>query len=237
VTPPMRVSLCLLVWDELEGCKLDVPQIPAGAFEEIYAVDGGSTDGTTEYLHANGIAVYPQPTRGLNAAYWQGINISTCESVVFFFPKGTIPVADMLKFRPLLESGCHLVIASRNITGAKNEEDNSWLKPRKWLVLSLAFFAGLLWRREGYWVRDVLHGVRAMTVNGFKRMAPSKTGLSIDIETVIGSYRLRLRRAEFPTCETSRPFGQTHFKIFPTSVKLAKYLWREIWETTPSRRA
>jgi glycosyltransferase involved in cell wall biosynthesis len=233
----MRVSLCLLVWNELEGCKFDVPQLPSVAFEEVYAVDGGSTDGTVEYLGANGIAVYPQPTRGLNAAYWHGINVSSCEAVVFFFPKGTIPVADLVKFRPLLESGCHLVIASRNIAGAKNEEDDRVLKPRKWLVLSLAIFAALIWRREGYWVRDVLHGVRAITVDGFRRMAPSDVGLSIDIETVIGSYRLRLKRAEFPTCETPRPFGRTHFKIFPTSIKLGKYLWREFWRAGPSGEA
>jgi hypothetical protein len=173
----------------------------------------------------------------LNAAYWHGINVSTCESVIFFFPKGTIAVRDLIKFRPLLESGSQLVVASRNIAGARNEEDNRWLKPRKWLVLSLAFVAGLLWRREGYWVRDVLHGVRAFTIDGFKRMAPSTTGLSIDIETVIRSYRLRLKRAEFPTRETARPFGQTHFKILPTSLKLGKYLWREFWGTGHSKGA
>ena len=146
-------------------------------------------------------------------------------------------MADLVKFRPLLESGCHLVIASRNIAGAKNEEDDRLLKPRKWLVLSLAIFAALIWRREGYWVRDVLHGVRAITVDGFRRMAPSDVGLSIDIETVICSYRLRLKRAEFPTCETPRPFGRTRFKIFPTSIKLGKYLWREFWRAGPSREA
>src|SRR4051812_13421576 len=107
----MKISLCLLVWNELEGCKIDVPQIPINEFEEIYAVDGGSTDGTVDYLRANGIIVYPQITRGLNAAYWHGINCSTCESVVFFFPKGTVPVGDLTKFRPLLETGVDLVVA------------------------------------------------------------------------------------------------------------------------------
>jgi hypothetical protein len=42
----MRLSLCLVVWNELEGCKLDVPRLPRDAFDEVFAVDGGSTDGT-----------------------------------------------------------------------------------------------------------------------------------------------------------------------------------------------
>jgi glycosyltransferase involved in cell wall biosynthesis len=46
----MRLSLCLLTWNELEGCKIDVPNSQRKHLEEVYAVDGGSTDGTVEYL-------------------------------------------------------------------------------------------------------------------------------------------------------------------------------------------
>eukprot|EP00828_Plagiopyla_frontata_P006252 TRINITY_DN12699_c0_g2_i1.p1 TRINITY_DN12699_c0_g2~~TRINITY_DN12699_c0_g2_i1.p1 ORF type:complete len:113 (+),score=22.78 TRINITY_DN12699_c0_g2_i1:3-341(+) len=56
----MSVSLCLIVWNELEGCKKDVPLIPRECFDEIYAVDGGSTDGTVEYLESQSIKVFPQ---------------------------------------------------------------------------------------------------------------------------------------------------------------------------------
>ena len=57
----VKISLCLLVWNELEGCKIDVPNLPRDSFEETYAVDGGSTDGTVEYLESQGIPVYRQP--------------------------------------------------------------------------------------------------------------------------------------------------------------------------------
>lgn len=53
----MKVSLCLIVWNELQGCQLDVPKLPRDAFDEIFAVDGGSTDGTIEYLESQGIKV------------------------------------------------------------------------------------------------------------------------------------------------------------------------------------
>ncbi len=225
----MRLSLCLLVSNELEGCKMDVPNLPLEDFEEVYAVDPGSTDGTIDYLESRGIRVHRQTKPGLNAAYIDAVRLSSCDAIVVFFPKGTLPVEDVLKFRPLLEQDYDLVIASRNVAGGKNEEDGKFLKPRKWSVLMLAYLAALLWRREGYLVRDVLHGVKAFSVIGFRRIDPLDTGLSIDLEMVIRSYKFRLKRTEFPTTENPRSWGTTHFKFLPTGMKLVKYLWLEMW--------
>ena len=226
----MRVSLCLIVWNELEGCMLDVPKLPLDRFDEVYAVDGGSTDGTPEYLESLGIPVYLQPKKGLNPAYIHAVNKSTCDAVVVFFPKGTSRIQDLLNFRPLFEAGYELVIASRNIKGGRNEEDGKFLKPRKWSVLALALAAALIWRREGYIVRDVLHGFKGFTVSAFRRMAPLDHGLSIDIEMVVRSYQLRLKRTEFPTTEGERSAGQTHFPFLPTGIRLARYLLSAILE-------
>jgi glycosyltransferase involved in cell wall biosynthesis len=223
----MKISLCLLVWNECEGCRIDVPELPRGEFHEIYAIDGGSTDGTVEYLESQGIPVYRQPKKGLNAAYIHAVEKSSGEAVIVFFPKGTVATSSLLSFRGFLEEGHDLVIASRNIAGAQNEEDKSLLKPRKWGVLGLAAFASLLWRREGYFVRDVLHGYKGFSVSGFRKIDPLDHGLSIDIEMVVRSYRLRLRRVEFPVAEVARPHGATRFKILPTGKKLLKYLWSE----------
>jgi glycosyltransferase involved in cell wall biosynthesis len=224
----MRISLCLLVWNEIEGCRHDVPQIPRQAFEEIYAVDAGSTDGTVAYLESQGIPTYRQPKKGLNAAYVHAVEKSTCGAVVVFFPKGTTSPADLLKFRPLFEAGYDLVIASRNIRGGKNEEDSGFLKPRKWAAAVLAIVTALLWRREGVLIRDVLHGFKGFTVSAFKKMNVRDYGMAIDIEMVVRSYRLRIKRVEFPTRENPRPHGHSHFPFWRTGFNLAKYLWSEI---------
>jgi glycosyltransferase involved in cell wall biosynthesis len=213
-----------MVWNELEGCKMDVPKLPHNEFDEIYAIDGGSTDGTVEYLEGQGIPVYRQPKKGLNAAYVHAVEKSGCDAIVVFFPKGTIDPSSLLEFRPLLESGHELIVASRNIRHAKNEEDDRFLKPRKWAVLGLAHLASLTWRREGHLVRDVLHGYKAFTISAFRTMNPLDFGLSVDIEMVIRSYKFRLKRAEIPVIEMPRSFGTSHFKILPTGIKLLRYL-------------
>lgn len=224
----MKISLCLIVWNELEGCKIDVPRLARDAFDEIYAVDGGSTDGTVEYLQSQGFAVHRQPKKGLNAAYVHANDMSSCDAVVVFFPKATTPSEDMLKFRPLFDQGYELIIASRQIKGSVNEEDVSLWRPRKWAVLALAVLASFIWRRDGYWVRDVLHGFKGWTCDSFNRMKVLDYGLSIDIEMVVRSYKLRIKRTEFPTAEVSRHYDDTHFKIWPTGKKLLAYLWFEL---------
>jgi len=224
----MRVSLCLIVWNELRGCQEDIPRLPLDEFDEVFAVDGGSSDGTVEYLEKHGIVVHRQPKRGLNAAYVYANYLSTGDAVVVFFPKGTVPTEDLLKFRPALESGNRLVIASRQIEGSVNEEDSQLFRPRKWAVMALAVLAALLWRREGYFVRDVLHGVKAWQRDAFDQMRILDHGLSIDIEMVARAYKLRIPRFEFPTKESARGYGETRFKMWPTGKRLLAYLWFEI---------
>ncbi|MDR7376280.1 glycosyltransferase involved in cell wall biosynthesis [Rhodoferax ferrireducens] len=224
----MKISLCLIVWNELQGCQADVPNLPISEFDEVFAVDGGSTDGTVEYLESQGIKVHRQPKRGLNAAYVHANEVATGDAVVVFFAKGTLPTGDLLKFRPLFDKGNDLVIASRQLPGSVNEEDAHFFRPRKWAVMGLAAAAALVWRREGPWVRDVLHGFKGWKREAFKRMKVLDVGLSIDIEMVVRSYKLRISRVEFPTQEISRGYGETHFKIWPTGKRLLGYLWFEL---------
>jgi glycosyltransferase involved in cell wall biosynthesis len=225
----MKISLCLIVRNELQGCREDIPRIPFGAFDEVYAVDGGSTDGTVEYLSSMGIPVHTQPKKGLNAAYVHANEISSGDAVVSFFPKGTIPPDDLLKFRSLLENGCSLVVASRQVKGSSNEEDRHFWRPRKLAVFLLGVLVKLLWHRDrGPWIRDVLHGVKGWRRADFRRMDILDHGLSIDLEMVVRSYRLRMPRCEFPTSESPRAYGESAFRVWPTGKKLLKYLFFEL---------
>jgi len=224
----LRLTLCLLTRNEIEGCRSDVPRLPLDAFEEVYAVDGGSTDGTVEYLRSRGIVVHPQPVRGYNQAYLCAFGKCTTDALILFHPKGSGDPATVLKFRPLLEQGYDLVIASRMMRGGRNEEDDTPLRPRKWFVLGVGLICAMIWRRKGAIVWDVLHGLRAMRRDRFFAIAPLPSGLSIDLEMVVRSYRHGLRIVEFPVVETPRRGGMTHFKAFPTGKLLLKYLLQEL---------
>ena len=223
----MSTSLCLLTLNELAGCQRDVPQLPRDEFAEVFAVDGGSTDGTVAYLQSQGITVIRQQRPGLNGAHWDALDHCRTEHLIFFHPKGTTPPADTLKVKAALEAGHELVIASRNIAGARNEEDTHWFRPRKWFSTLLAWLAAARWRREGPMIRDVLHGFRGVRVASFRAMNPPLTGFTIDLALVVAAYRQRRKRCELPTVETQRLQGETHFKALPTGWKLLGYFARE----------
>lgn len=220
-------SLALVVWNELPGCEFDIPRLPTASFQEVYAIDGGSTDGTVEYLERRGIPVHRQRRKSLNAAYASAVEHSRCEAVVVFFPKGTIAPGIVDLLAQSLDEDFDLVIASRNIAGARNEEDSKLLKPRKWGVLTLSLISSVLWRREGPRVHDVLHGVKGFTVDAYRQMKLSDTGVTIDLEMVVRSYRLRIPRVELPVSEQPRDFGATRFKIWATGKRLAFFVWSE----------
>jgi len=224
----MRISLILITWNELEGCKHDIPLIDRSKFDEIFCIDGGSTDGTVEYLTEQGIPVFRQSAKGLNQACKDGCNHCTTDAFVFYHPKGTIPVEDTYKFRDYYEQGYEFVVGSRMMKGAHNEEDDRFFKPRKWFVIGLGLLAKILFKREGNTVWDTLHGFRGMTVDAFKRCDISDMSPSIDIEMVCRSYKLKLKRIEFPTTELPRLAGESHFKAFATGKKLLKYMMYEI---------
>lgn len=228
------VSLCFIAWNEERGCEIDLPLIDRSLFDQVFAIDGGSTDGTPSVFERFNIPVYRQRTFSLNAAYWQAIEISTCDHVVVFFPKGTLSPSILSKFKDHLLNGKHLVIASRMLTGGRNEEDDRWFKPRKWGISCLALFSALLWRREGPMIWDVLHGVKGFSRDAFLAINPARIGVSIDLEMVVRSYRLRIPRVEFPVIEESRPFGFTRFKILPTGIELVKFLAAELFVAPPA---
>jgi len=223
-----------MVRDEIEGCKEDIPGLLRNRFHEIFAVDGGSTDGTVEFLEAQGIPVYQQPVKSLNAAYHYAVELCRGDALIVWFPKGTIEPEYINNIADNLDGENELVIASRNIRGARNEEDARIIKVRKWGVMLLSVFAAILWRREGVWIRDVLHGVKGFSPDAFRRMRISETGVTVDLEMTIRAYRLRIQRKEIPVIEHKRKAGETHFRIIPTAKRLGVFLWKELWRPPSS---
>ncbi|MEI7426268.1 MAG: glycosyltransferase, partial [Candidatus Moraniibacteriota bacterium] len=224
----MKISLCLLTFNELAGCKNDIPQIKkiATRFDEIYAIDGGSKDGTVEYLKKENITTHIQLEKGLNAAVHYGLEKCTTDAIIFFHPKGTVPVSDIIKFNILFEKGFEFIIASRNIKKARNEEDDKIFRPRKWAVKALAIFAFILFKKNKQKIIwDVLHGFRGITKNAYAKMhLIDKELMTIDIEMISRAYKLKIQSIEFPTTESFRLEGKTHFKAIPTGFKILGYI-------------
>lgn len=223
----MKVSLCLLTWDEAHGCEVDLPRIDRAAFDEVFALDGGSTDGTVEILKDAGVEVVHQRVRSYNAAYIEALERFNGDSVAFFHPKGTIDPASLPRMASLLREGHDLVIASRMLDHSVNEEDGSFLRPRKWFGQGLALAASVRWNRtRTHRLTDPLHGYRGCSRAFADTLRLLPTGVTADLEMVRHAYRSGAKVAEFPVHESGREVGDTHFPAWRTGRQLLRYLAR-----------
>ena len=189
----MKLTLCFLTWNELGGCQQDVPRLPLDQFDEVFALDNNSTDGTVEFLQSQGIKVFQQKRPTYNGAYNDAFEICNTDALVFFHPKGSILDPKVIfKFRQYFDSGYDLIVASRLMKGGHNEEDNDFIKPRKWFTVLFASCLSLLWKMSGNTVWDVLHGCRGMRKSAFFKIDPLVKGVTIDAEMVARSYKKNL---------------------------------------------
>lgn len=219
------ISLCLLTWNEIHGCKQVVPTLPKHLFSEIFALDGGSSDGTIEYLKSEGISVIAQRTRSYNAAYVEALEHFSGDAIVFYHPKGTVDEATLPDLVNALNAGAGLVIASRMLPESRNEEDDQIIRHRKWFGLALARAASLRWNRSGLaLISDPLHGYRGCSRAFVQSLRLTPTGVTADLEMVKHAYESCAVVVEVPVDESEREVGGTHFPAFKTGRALIRYL-------------
>lgn len=224
----MKISLVLLTRNEITGVSALWDKIPFDAVDEAFAVDGGSTDGTLEFYKQKGLPVVEQVSRGRGEAFRLAFEHAKGDALLFYSPDGNEDPADIPRFRALLEAGADMVIASRMMRGAYNEEDEHWFRPRKWANNAFNAIANLCWNRGPY-VTDSINGFRAVTRAAWQRMQPDGPGYTIEYQSTIRAFKLRLKITEFPTRESSRIGGESQAKSIPTGLKFLRLYAREMW--------
>src|SRR5712691_8888501 len=228
----MRVALCLLTYNERPCLEQIFPLIPApspqSGFDLLVAIDGGSTDGTEEYYRERDVPVIGQSRRGRGDAFLLAFERIDADGYIFFSPDGNEDVRDLSRFKPLLESGADLVIASRMTRGSVNEEDIHLLKPRKWANNALNLLANIFFRKAGPFVTDSINGYRAITRRAAKDLKLDALDYTIEYQMTIRALKKRMAIVEFPTTEGQRVAGATGASSFPTGMRFLKRLWREL---------
>lgn len=220
-------TLILLTFNEIEGTTRLYDRIPFSCAQEVFAVDGGSTDGTVEFLKERGIRVVEQDRRGRGRAFQIGVAEAACENVVFFSTDGNEDPQDIPKLFSMLESGCDHVIASRMMRGAVNEEDAQLLRLRKWVNLLFTAAVNLAWNR-GPWITDTINGFRGVKKSAFSRMKCDADGFDIEFTMSIRAAKLGFRTCELPTREGARIGGISTAESWPTGLLFVRRFLKEL---------
>lgn len=226
----MRLGLAILNRNEEDALPVVLPQIPRDAVDAVFAVDGGSRDRSLEILAEHGIEVVPQTSPGRGEAFRLAFEHARgkLDALVFFSPDGNEDPADIARFREPMEQGADVVIASRMMEGAHNEEDAQAIRLRKWANLAFGWLATLTWGRKRPRITDTINGYRAFTVAAWDRMAPDASGYTIEYQTSIRAYKLGLKVVEFPTHEGERIGGESQAKSISTGLRMLRMYLSEL---------
>ena len=220
--------LVLLTFNEIEALPKIFDRIPLDAADEVLAVDGGSLDGTVDFLKSKGVRTLTQPRRGRGVAFRLALESTDAETICYYSPDGNEDPGDIPEiFDKIEKDGSDLVVASRMMAGAYNEEDVHWFRPRKWVNQLFTLAANLLWNRGPY-VEDTINGFRAARAESLRRCRLDADGFPIEYQMSIRMMKLGLTIGELPTHEYPRLGGQSTAASWPTGVVFVKTLLREI---------
>lgn len=217
-----KIALCILTRNEIDCVKIIQPlveQQDPNSYDEIYLIDGGSTDGTIEFYQKKGIPVLAQSQRGRGKAFQVAIAEIDADAYIFFSPDGNEDPKDLPRFRPELEKGADIVIASRMMKGAVNEEDHFIFKPRKWVNNAFNILANVFFRRSGSFVTDSINGYRAITREAGKKLFLSADDHTIEYQMTIRGFKHHMNIVEFPTIEGQRVAGESGVPSFKTGLR------------------
>jgi glycosyltransferase involved in cell wall biosynthesis len=205
-----------------------MPKIRLDQFDQVLAIDGNSTDDSVAQLEALGVPTFRQTERGLGAAMMEARARVTADTLIFFHPDGNEDAVALPQMAELLRKGDDFVVASRMIKGAVNEDDEKFLKWRKWANNGFALLANVLFASKGNRTTDVTNGFRGISCRAWDRMKLSSKDLTMDYQMVIRALKLGIPIKEFPTTEGHRVAGATNFASLPTGIAELKLVWREL---------
>jgi glycosyltransferase involved in cell wall biosynthesis len=220
-------AIVLLTLDEIDGLRALWPALPHGRFREIVAVDGGSTDGTVEFLAERGVPVLRQPIRGRGVAFRVAAEGCRAERLVFFSPDGNEDPDDIARLDDLLLDGADLAIARRFGPGARNEEDGEALRLRARVNDALSRVANALFH-DGPRVYDTINGFRALRRQALLDLGTTVKRFPIEYQITLRAMQRGWRIAELPTREGPRIGGERKAASWPVGVDHLKVLLTEL---------
>ncbi|MDD4910419.1 MAG: glycosyltransferase family 2 protein [Candidatus Omnitrophica bacterium] len=234
----MKTTLLVLTLNEIDGMKQIMPQIKREWVDEIFVVDGRSTDGTAEYAMKNGYSVIVQKKPGIRNAYIEALGRITGDVIIPFSPDGNCKPEVIPQLVKKMEEGYDMVIASRYLKDARSYDDSLITSFGNWM------FTSLINVLHGGKYTDAMNMFRAFKKelirdleldrdeNYSREEALFHTKICIMPLLSVRAAKRKLRITEIPADEPRRLWGKRKLQIvrwgsaYLTQVLKEVFVWR-----------
>jgi glycosyltransferase involved in cell wall biosynthesis len=196
----MTVTLFIPIRNEIDGLKAIMPRIRKEWVDEILIIDGGSTDGSQEYLKSHGYDFVIQKSKGVRGAFWEGFELAKGEVIILFSPDNNSIPEDIPLLIEKIKEGNDLVIASRYYQGMKSDDDDFMSR------LGNKAFTGLINVLFGTQYSDAMTMYKAFPIKLIHELQidENRNNDFAEIAIVCRAARRKLKIAEIPSHEPPR---------------------------------
>lgn len=203
-----KISLLILVLNEIDGLKEIIPKIDLKLFNSIIFVDGGSTDGSIEWLNQNKFKIVHQKEKGLGNAYLDGLKEINDDFVITFSPDGNSDPSRLKKMVEIINTEeFDILICSRYLRWAKSDDDNLITSFGNWLFTKTF---NILYRQN---ITDYLVLYRAFKKSIVNELNVNELSIAWQSQLICRAAKANKKILEIPGTEPKRIGGETKVSV------------------------
>ena len=216
------VSIIIPALNEAHNLESVVPKVQKYC-DQIFLIDGNSTDGTPEIAKKLGISVVTQKGVGKGTALRQGFDIVNGDAVIMIDADGSMKPCEVPLYLEAIASGADIAKGSRFLPGG-GSEDLSVI--RRIGNLFFVFLVNLLWSTN---YTDLCYGFAAIKKEALKKITRNLKSINFEIEAeiCIKAKKLGLKVVEVPSIEAKREKGKSNLNTFRDGIQILKTILRE----------